>query len=96
MSDILHLAVKRVYFDSIKAGTKGEEYRLVTPYWTKRIEGRVYDMICITLGYSAAGDMERTLMFLWNGYKRKRITHPHFGPNEVEVYAIYLTDEVTE
>ena len=90
----LHLAVKRVYFDSIKAGCKGEEYRLVTPYWTKRIEGRVYDTICVTLGYPSHADVERFMHFPWIGYKRKRITHPEFGPEEVEVYAISLEDEV--
>ena len=95
MSDTLYLPVKRIYFDSIKAGTKGEEYRLVTPFWKRRIEGRVYAAICVTLGYPSAGDTERSLWFPWNGYKRKRITHPHFGPDEVEVYAIDLSEEVS-
>lgn len=93
MSDILHLAVKRVYFDSIRIGTKGEEFRLVTPYWTKRIEGRVYDAVCITLGYPKSGDPDRTLMFPWSGYRRTRITYPHFGLDEVEVYAINLQED---
>lgn len=86
----LHLAVKRVYFDSARIGTKGEEYRLVTPYWTKRLLGRAYDMIVYTLGYPPAGDPERTLLFEYRGYRKTRITHPHFGPHEVEVYAISL------
>lgn len=88
----LMLPVKRVYFDSIKAGTKGDEYRLVTPYWTKRLVGRDYDQIIVTLGYPKAGDLDRFLEFPWNGYRKTRITHPHFGPDEVEVYAIELYD----
>ena len=88
----LMLPVKRVYFDSIKAGTKGEEFRLVTPYWTKRLVGREYDQIIVTLGYPSAGDLERTLYFPWSGFRKARITHPHFGPDEVEVYAIELYD----
>jgi hypothetical protein len=88
----LVLPVKRVYFDSIKAGTKGEEYRLVTPYWSKRLIGRDYDFVEITLGYPAAGDMDRRQIFPWSGYRKTRITHPHFGPEEVEVFAIALYD----
>lgn len=91
MSTLL-LPVKRVYFDSIKAGTKGEEYRLVTPYWTKRLVGRDYDMVIVTLGYPSAGDMDRHIEFPWRGYRKTKITHPHFGPDEVEVYAIELYD----
>jgi hypothetical protein len=88
----LYLPVKRIYFDSIKAGCKGEEYRLVTPYWTKRLVGRYYDQVIVTLGYPSAIDFERRLEFPWNGYRKTRLTHPHFGPGEVEVFAIALYD----
>lgn len=88
----LILPVKRVYFDSIKAGCKGEEYRLVTPYWTKRLAGKDYDCVIVTLGYPSASDYERRLLFPWSGYRKTKITHPHFGPNEVEVFAIELYD----
>lgn len=91
MSDLV-LPVKRIYFDSIKAGTKGEEYRLVTPYWTKRLVGREYDQVVITLGYPSYAQTDRFLYFPWNGFRKTRITHPHFGPDEVEVYAIELYD----
>lgn len=40
---ILHLPVKKIYFDQIKSGKKLDEYRLVTEYWKKRLEGRDYD-----------------------------------------------------
>jgi hypothetical protein len=93
MSD-LHLSVKRVYFDSIKAGCKGEEYRLANDYWTKRLVGRDYDNIYITLGYPKAGDPDRTLIFEWNGYRKTKLMHSHFGPDEVEVFAIDLSKPV--
>lgn len=93
MSDLI-LPVKRVYFDSIRMGTKGEENRLVTPYWTKRLVGRDYDEVVITLGYPKATDFSRRLTFKWNGYVKRRITHPHFGPDEVEVYAIDLSERL--
>jgi hypothetical protein len=62
----LVLPVKTEYFDQIEAGTKADEYRLTTAYWSKRLEGRTYDSV--------------------------EITHPHFGAEAVEVFAIHLTD----
>ncbi|WP_346798093.1 hypothetical protein R5M92_04235 [Halomonas sp. Bachu 37] len=47
----LTLPLKAEYFDAIKAGNKPEEFRLTTPYWRKRLEGRVYDRIELTKGY---------------------------------------------
>lgn len=90
MSDLV-LPVKRIYFDSIKAGCKGEEYRLQNEYWTKRLVGREYDRIVITLGYPKWNDWDRRLEFEWNGFKRISLTHPHFGPDEVQVFAIDLS-----
>lgn len=88
---ILTLPLKAEYFDAIAAGTKPEEYRLVTPYWIRRIEGRKYDGIVITKGYPSADDRARRIELPWRGYVRKTITHPHFGPSPVEVYAIDVT-----
>lgn len=34
---ILHLVLKRKWYDMIASGEKKEEYRATTPYWTKRI-----------------------------------------------------------
>lgn len=84
----LTLALKAEYFDAIAAGTKTEEYRLRTPFWIRRIEGRRFDGIVLTKGYPKAGDASRRLELPWRGYSRKTITHPHFGPNPVDVYAI--------
>ncbi|WP_256715418.1 hypothetical protein [Salmonella enterica] len=46
---ILHLPVKKIYFDQIKSGEKPDEYRLVTDYWIKRLEGREYDEVHVAL-----------------------------------------------
>lgn len=35
----LHLVLKHKWYDMIDSGVKTEEYRNVTPYWTKRILG---------------------------------------------------------
>lgn len=87
MSD-LTLPMKAVYFDAIRDGTKPEEYRLATRYWTKRLEGREYARVILKRGYPKNGDDERILVMPWRGCARKTITHPHFGPEPVEVFAI--------
>ena len=87
----LIIPVKGVYFAQIKAGTKPREYRQTTPYWRKRIEGQTYDRLVLTLGYPNADDRERRLVLPWRGYQIEKITHPHFGPVEVEVFAIDVT-----
>lgn len=88
MTATLTLALKATYFDAIASGIKPEEYRLVTPYWTKRLEGRTYDEIVLTRGYPRRDDRSRRLVMPWRGCQRKIIQHPHFGPSPVEVYAI--------
>ena len=84
----LHLSLKGGYFDQIRSGEKREEYRLRTPFWSRRLEGRDYDRIEIAKGYPAKGDSERRLSRPWRGARLTTITHPHFGPDPVEVYAI--------
>lgn len=85
---ILTLALKGEYFDAIKAGTKQEEFRLLTPYWIKRLEGRSYDGIELTKGYPKRGDHDRRLLLPWQGLRVTTITHPHFGKDPVTVFAI--------
>lgn len=88
---ILTLPLKREYFDAIRAGTKTEEFRLYTPFWRKRLEGREFDQIVLTLGYPARDNSARRIARPWSGYTIKTITHPHFGPDPVQVFAIDLT-----
>jgi hypothetical protein len=91
----LQLALKGEYFDAIRDGTKTEEYRLANAYWTRRLYWdaageyrKLYKSLILTRGYPTAGDPDRTLEFPWRGFTRKTITHPHFGPEPVEVFAI--------
>ena len=49
---VLHLNLYRKYFDEILAGEKTIEYREVTPFWSKRLEGRNYDVIQFRNGYA--------------------------------------------
>lgn len=85
---VLHLPLKGVYFDQIKSGEKLEEFRLVTDFWAKRLEGRTYDRIELAKGYPPRGDVDRRISRPWRGFRKTTITHPHFGDDPVEVYAI--------
>lgn len=85
----LQLAVKGEYFDQMKAGTKTEEYRLVNPYWIGRLACcKGYDRLIITKGYPRRDDESRRIDVKYQGFSIKTITHPHFGPEPVKVFAI--------
>lgn len=88
----LHLHVKTEYFNQIKSGEKKFEYRLANDYWYDRLFMRFYDAIVIYNAYKP-GDNNR-IERAWVGWSLETITHKHFGPDPVEVYAIILTDEV--
>jgi hypothetical protein len=90
----LVLPLKREYFDAIKSGQKVEEFRLATPYWRKRLEGRSYDRIVLTMGYPSRNDTARRIEKPWKGFTLKTITHPHFGAQPVEVFAINVGPNV--
>lgn len=90
----LQVAVTKEYFDQIKAGSKTEEYRLANDYWKKRLQFKTFDRIVITLGYPKANDSSRRLEFAYNGWELKTITHKHFGPDPVEVFALRLSKDI--
>jgi len=48
---ILHLTVKKKWYDMIAIGEKREEYREIKSYWEKRLS-RKYDAVCFRNGYS--------------------------------------------
>lgn len=48
---ILHLTLKREWFDKIASGQKVFEYRKATPYWTRRLSGRTFDEVHFRNGY---------------------------------------------
>lgn len=93
MSDLI-IPVNGVYFDQIASGEKREEYRLCTDFWKGRIEGRQYARVIMTRGYPKGGGVEgkTRLTRQWKGAVRKQITHPHFGAEPVEVFAIDVSE----
>lgn len=84
----LVLPLKAEFFNAIKAGTKTEEYRLRNAYWRRRLEGRDFSQVVLTLGYPARDADERRLVLPWRGLRVTMIQHPLFGASPVEVYAI--------
>lgn len=93
MADLV-LPLKAEYFNAIKAGTKHEEFRLCTPFWRKRLGGKAFERVVLTLGYPARGDCARRLVLPWRGMRETTLQHPHFGPDPVQVYAIRVTPNV--
>nr|DAH88146.1 MAG TPA: protein of unknown function (DUF3850) [Caudoviricetes sp.] len=92
----LQLAVKGEYFDAMIRGEKTEEYRLFNDYWKRRLInfkdsgqiGRKYERLIITKGYPKKDDKSRRIDIPYDGWTVKTITHPHFGPDPVKVFAI--------
>lgn len=84
----LVLPLKREFFEAIKAGTKREEFRLRNDYWRNRLEGKTFDRVILTLGYPKRDDAERRIVLPWQGYRECQITHPIFGADPMDVFAI--------
>ncbi|MCF0171770.1 MAG: hypothetical protein HUJ87_14850 [Fusobacterium varium] len=92
---ILHLNVKKEYFEMVKVGDKVEEFRFHNPYWIKKLS-KDYDYIYYKMGYPKNGDTEKILKFKYNGYSIRTIRHKEFGDEPVEVFAIRLGQKVEE
>ena len=91
---LLTLNLKRKYFEEIKSGEKRFEYRLLTDYWKKRIENREYNQVIIKLGYPKETEIDKIMVFPFNGYEIQEIEHEHFGEKPVLVFAIKLEDRI--
>ena len=87
MEKILHLTLKKKWFDMILAGHKWEEYREIKPYWDKRFIGRVYDIVRFKNGY---GKDVPTIDLEWKGCHKGYGMQKHGAPVGKEVYVITL------
>lgn len=79
---ILHLVLKRCWYDMIERGEKTEEYREIKPYWTKRIG--VYDAVVFHRGYT-----NRIMMFECRGIGIGK-GRKEWGAPDDDVYKIKL------
>ena len=83
----LFIIIKRKYFDQIKDGSKKEEYREITQYWSNRLIDRQYDNVIFQAGYQKQSPR---LKVKFKGVKIKQITHEFFNNEPKEVFAIQL------
>ena len=67
---MLTLPIKKKWFDMIKSGEKKEEYREIKPYWTKRFETNLNEIILnMNYRYPMIESAKGTVIFK-NGYQK--------------------------
>lgn len=49
---VLHLNLKKEWYNMIESGDKCEEYREIKPFWEKRLIGKNYTHVCFIYGYT--------------------------------------------
>ena len=88
---LLHLVLKRQWYDMILSGEKRDEYRDITPYWRKRLEGKDYDVVEFRNGYQKdARRMRFEIQFISRGYG-----HEMWGaPGSRPVYIIGIGAQI--
>lgn len=100
-NNILHLVVKKKWLDQINSGIKKEEFRVVKPYWMKRLTNigtdhkiplgqslfKNFDVIKFRNGYSKKAPY---IIAEFKGIEVKEIIHEEFGRDEVSVYVIKI------
>lgn len=85
---VLLLPLKRKWFVEIREGRKHFEYRLVNPYWTKRLEGKHYDHVVFTDGYPPRGDSARRIEAPYRGFEMQTVTSEEWNNEPRQVFAI--------
>lgn len=87
---ILYLPLKAKWFYQIKSGIKPCEYRLKNEYWSKRLEGKTFSQIVLTLGYPKRDDHSRRIIKPWLGYEIRNITSEEWNNESKECFAILI------
>jgi hypothetical protein len=59
MARVLHLTLKKKWFDMIASGEKKEEYRERKPFWHRRLNFQTYDVVEFRNGYGKKVPMMR-------------------------------------
>ena len=99
---ILHLTLKKKWFDMIFSGNKKEEYREIKPYWLKRLcygicgsqyIFREYDLIEFRNGYSRDA---QTILVEFKGVKVKTGRMKWGAEKGVKYFCIQLGNIVDE
>ena len=84
----LFIIIKGEYFNQILSETKKEEYRIVKPFWAKKIIDKKYSHIIFQKGYNKnTPRIEAEYL----GYEIRKINHKHFGELfEMECFVLKL------
>lgn len=90
---ILHLTIKRKWFDLIAQGKKTVEFREIKPYWTKRLRGKEFDEVHFRNGYRKDSPFMR-VQWIVTGTNVTFVLGSHLEENEIPKtiphYSIYL------
>ena len=90
---ILHLTIKKKWFDMIASGEKIEEYRTIKEYWTTRLVNREYDAVLFRNGYEK--DSPR-LLIEYKGFHEGFGMVPEWGaPAREKVYILRLGEIIS-
>lgn len=85
---ILHLNLKRNYFEDIENGVKPFEFRSKNDYWIKRLVGKKYDEVWFKLGYPSSSEENKIIKRKYLGYEEQTIVHKIFNYKPTLVFAI--------
>ena len=83
----LVLPLKAQWYNMIESGEKKEEYREIKPYWQKRLDGKEFDTVTFTYGYT-----KRRMTCKCNGI-RKDTGNPKWGAVSGVVYYVISLGE---
>lgn len=103
---VLHLTLKRKWYDMIASGEKKEEYREEKPYWDVRIRNWIdrllfgrkgYQVVAFSLGYAKPDMFFRA--YLWQvGFPivviHRECPHAEWGEPDTPHYIISLGERV--
>jgi len=90
---ILHLNLKKEYFNEIKDNKKHFEYRLYNDYWIKRLVNKHYDEVHFKLGYPKNNEGDKIIKCKYFGYEIQEINHTHFSDlfcDKIKVFVIKI------
>jgi hypothetical protein len=89
---ILHLTLKKRWFDMIASGKKKEEYREVKTYWMKRLKNGLYDAVRFRNGYMPdSPEVTVELKKITQG-----IGYPQWGAPTHPVFILHLGEIINE
>lgn len=87
---VLHLNLKKRWFDMIASGEKKAEYREIKPYWVTRLT-KDFDVIKFRNGYAKDAP---TMVVDFLGIERG-LGNPDWGGTKEPVYILKLGDILT-